>query len=229
MSVAAARTPDLLHSGADLAVARGAVVLVHGRGATAKGILPLGHELELPDLALVAPQAPSHSWYPHTFLAPREENEPALGESLGILDQAVHQALRTGLPETNVFLLGFSQGACLALEYAYRRERPLGGVVGLTGGLIGAPGTLERAGGRLEGLAALLASGDPDPHVPWERVEETARLFSERGATVELQRYPGLEHTVIPDEIDGARRLIGGRLRAGGEGSTGAGPAEGAA
>jgi predicted esterase len=174
------------------------LVLLHGRGASAASILPLYQELQLPDWRCLAPQAPGNSWYPQSFLAPLEQNQPYLDRSLASLHELIAE-----LPSEQVAILGFSQGACLALEYAARHPRRYAAVLALTGGLI----TLKH-NGDLQGTPVFLGAGDPDPHVPWARVQASAELFRSLGAQVEARRYPGLPHTINDDEFDYCRALL---------------------
>jgi phospholipase/carboxylesterase len=198
----------LARAGAPLAAARAAAILVHGRGATAESILTLAAELDVPGVAYLAPQARGRSWYPLSFLAPPEENEPGLSSGLTRLVRLVGDLGAAGLPAERVALLGFSQGACLVLEFAARHPRRYGAVIGLTGGLQGPRGTPRSYRGSFAGTPVLLGAGDPDPHVPWWRVEETGEVFARLGAAVTLRRYPGLPHTVNGDEIEQARALL---------------------
>lgn len=195
-------------AGAPLDRARALVVLVHGRGASAESILTLAAELERPRVAFVAPQAAGSSWYPYSFLAPLERNEPGLSSGLATLAALADEGERAGIPAERQMLLGFSQGACLTLELAARRPRRYGGVVGLTGGLLGPEGTSRDTPGSLAGTPVFLGSGDPDPHVPWARVEETARVLERMGGVVTLRRYPGMGHTVNAEELAAARAML---------------------
>ena len=194
--------------GAALAEAEAAVILIHGRGATAESILELTPHLGQGSVAFLAPQASGNTWYPTSFLAPRNRNEPALSRSLERIAATVGRILATGLPAERLILAGFSQGACLAIEFALREPRRYGAVIALTGGFIGPPGTEPAPSGSFAGTPVLLAAGDPDPHVPWWRVEETAEVFRHHGAEVDLRRYPGRPHTVSLDELEAARGLI---------------------
>jgi predicted esterase len=205
-------------------------VLVHGRGASAESILALGAEVVGDDpgrrrVALVAPRASGHSWYPHSFLAPLEDNEPWLSSGLAALGELVADLEADGIPPERVVVAGFSQGACLALEFAARNPRRYGGVAGLTGGLIGPPGTPRGDAGSLAGTPVFLGAGDPDPHVPWARVEESAEALGRLGAEVTLRRYPGLPHTVNREEIEAVRGMVDGALAAGGPAGRPAGAA----
>jgi predicted esterase len=184
------------------------LILVHGRGATAESLLSLHAELGLRGLAALAPQAAGGTWYPHSFLTPLEANQPFLDSALRRLEALVAGLLARGVPGDRIALLGFSQGACLTLEFAARHPRPYGAVIGLTGGLIGPSGTPRDYPGSLEGTHAFLGTSDPDPHVPFERVLETKTVLERMGAAVELRRYPGMPHTVNEDEIDACRILL---------------------
>lgn len=205
------RATPVVSAGPPASEAAGALVLVHGRGATAEGILSLASEVGRSDLACRAPQAAGNTWYPYSFLAPLEQNEPGLSSALAKLERIVEELESSGIPAERIVLLGFSQGACLATEFAARHGRRWGGVVALTGGLPGPPGTLRAArpyAGDFDGTPIFLGTGDPDPHVPRERVEETAEIFREMGAEVTLEIYPGMGHTVSRDEIEQVRRLL---------------------
>ena len=198
----------VLAAGVPLEEARAVVLLVHGRGATAESILSLSHELGREDVAYLAPQAAGHTWYPLSFLAPIERNEPGLSSGLAALGAVLERAERAGISSERQMLLGFSQGACLTLEFAARNARRLGGLVGLTGGLIGPRVERNRYEGSFDGTPVFLGSSDPDPHVPWERVEESATTLEELGAVVTLRRYPGMPHTLNGEEIDEAREML---------------------
>ena len=212
MAVAAAADPHraapVVVAGAPLSEARAAVVLVHGRGGSARDILGLAAELDRPGIAWLAPQAAGNSWYPYSFLAALESNQPHLDSALAALDRLVEGVGDDGPGAERLALVGFSQGACLAVESAARGGRRLGAVAGLTGGLIGPPGTARDYPGSLAGTPVFLGSGDPDPHVPWSRVEETAAVFAELGAEVDLRRYPGLPHTINADEMARLEELL---------------------
>jgi predicted esterase len=187
---------------------RSAVLLVHGRGATAESILTLAPELGGESLTFVAPQAPGNTWYPESFLAPIARNEPALSASLSILRGAVDRLEAGGTPRARIALVGFSQGACLALEFAARNASRFGAVIGFTGGLLGPPGTRHAYPGSFQGTPVFLGCGDPDPHVPRWRVEETAEVLGRMGAEVDLRIYPGRPHTISEDELQAATALL---------------------
>ncbi|APW60518.1 alpha/beta hydrolase [Paludisphaera borealis] len=189
-----------------------AVVLLHGRGASAEDILSLGRELRIDGLGLIAPQANGGSWYPFSFLAPIPENQPHLDSALALIEALVASLIAGGLPPERIALLGFSQGACLTLEFIARHPRRYGAVMGLTGGLIGPPGTPRAYAGTLGGTPVFLGANDPDPHVPFERVRETESVLSRMGSAVELRRYPGMPHAVNADELEACRRLLRGMM-----------------
>ena len=202
------RDQPVLETGHPVAGAAGAVILLHGRGGSAQDILALSREFPDPDLAWLAPQAASHTWYPYSFLAPLAQNEPWLTSALNKLGQITAELTAAGIPRERILLAGFSQGACLASEFVARNAARYGGLIAFTGGLIGPPGTEFRYTGSLLGTPAFLGAGDPDPHVPWARVEETAAVLSGLGAEVTLKRYPGLPHTISTEELAEARTLI---------------------
>jgi len=208
------RDQPILQRGAALDSAKGAVVLLHGRGASAEDILGLAQDFELPDLAYLAPEAAEHTWYPYSFLSPIEQNQPWLDSALKLVGETVERATTAGIERQKVAIVGFSQGACLATEFVVRNATRYGGLVAFTGGLIGPPGAKFAYSGDLASTLSFLGAGDRDPHVPWKRVEESAAVLSDLGAAVTLRRYPGLPHTINQDEIDHAKiilRRIGAR------------------
>ena len=198
----------VIHRGPAIASAAGTVLLIHGRGASAEDILGLGHEFDLPELAYLAPEAAGHTWYPYSFLAPIEQNQPWLNSALNLLKAIVERASGAGVPLHKIALVGFSQGACLATEFVARNPARYGGLVAFTGGLIGPPGTQFNYSGQLSGTPCFLGAGDPDPHVPWKRVEESASVLSVLGGGVTLRRYPGLPHTINHDELQQAKEIL---------------------
>jgi phospholipase/carboxylesterase len=200
----------VLQAGAKLSAAAGAVILLHGRGASADDILGLAAEFDRPDLAWFAPQAAGHAWYPRPFLAPIEQNEPWLTSALAKVRSLVDEITAAGVRRAKIVIGGFSQGACLSSEFVARNPARYGGLIAFTGGLIGPPGTEFRYSGSLAGTPAFFGAGDPDAHVPWQRVQESASVLSAMGAEVVLQRYPGMPHTVSRQEIDEARKLLAG-------------------
>ena len=198
----------VVSAGRPPAEATAAVILVHGRGATAEDILTLVPELDRPDLAYLAPQAAGNSWYPYGFMAPLEQNEPGLSSALAVLGELLAALASAGIGPERTMLLGFSQGACLALELAARAARRYGAVVGLSGGLIGPAGTPREYAGSLDGTPVLVGCSDRDPHIPLPRVRETARVMAALGGRVSEQIYPAMGHTINADEIERVRQLL---------------------
>ncbi|MGE5608430.1 MAG: alpha/beta hydrolase [Bacillota bacterium] len=198
----------ILSAGPTPEQAAGVLVLVHGRGATAQSILSLYDEVAMEGISALAPQAAGNTWYPHSFLAALEANQPYLDSALRRLDGIVTDLVARGVPSQRLAILGFSQGACLTLEFVARHPRRYGAVIGLTGGLIGPPDSSRNYRGSLDGTPVFLGSGDPDPHVPFNRVQETAAVLKNLGAKVELRRYPGMPHTINADELDACRRML---------------------
>ena len=189
--------------------ARVTAILVHGRGATADSILTLAAELRLDDVAYLAPQAAGNTWYPYSFLAPIARNEPGISSAMRVLSSLVAGLAGDGIDAGRVALLGFSQGACLALEYAARHAQRFRAIVGLSGGVIGPPGTPRDYGGGFDGAPVFLGCSDVDAHIPLARVHETADVFRRMGAAVDERIYPGMGHTVIEDELAAVRALLG--------------------
>ena len=184
------------------------LILIHGRGASAESILSLHEVLGVDNMAAVAPEAAGSTWYPQSFLAPLEANQPDLDSALRKIDTLVTGLLSRGVPSERIAILGFSQGACLTSEYIARNPRRYGAVMALTGGLIGPPGTPRDYTGSLAGTPVFLGTSDPDPHVPFERVQETERVLSNLGAKVQLRRYPGMPHTINDEELGVCRKLL---------------------
>ena len=198
----------ILHAGTPLDDAAGALILLHGRGASAEDILSLGTAIAPAGLTLLAPEAAEHTWYPYSFLAPRSQNEPSLSSALARVEAAVSLALAAGIPSERIALCGFSQGACLSTEFAARHPRRYAGVLAFTGGLIGPLDKPIQLAGDLQGTPILLSSGDPDPHVPWQRVVQSAELLQGIGGIVTTRRYPGRPHTVLQQEMQEGRELL---------------------
>jgi predicted esterase len=194
--------------GLPLSNARLAVVLLHGRGATASGILTLADELRVSDAAYLAPQAAGNTWYPFSFLAPIERNEPWLGSALAALAATVQRCMDAGIPPERTVLLGFSQGACLALEFAARHARRYGGVACLSGGLIGPEVRPERYSGSFDATPVFLGCSDVDAHIPAERVRESAAVLERMDAVVTMRLYPGMGHTINEDELSHVRAML---------------------
>lgn len=195
-------------AGRPLGTATKALILLHGRGGSAADILSLASHLHVQDFALLAPQAPGNSWYPQSFLAPPAQNEPYLSAALASVAQAVAEAQRQGIAPASLYFMGFSQGACLALEYVARYAARYGGVVAFTGGLIGDQLYPDKYTGDFGGTPIFLGTSDPDFHVPVERVHASTTLLTSLGAAVTEKVYPNMGHTISQEEIDLANALI---------------------
>lgn len=200
-----------MRHGAATAHARVAVILVHGRGDSAAGILGLAAEFDLPDVAWIAPQAAGRTWYPYSFMSPTAQNEPGLTSGLGVIGGLVNSLGEDGITPDRIVLMGFSQGACLSQEFAARNARRYHAVIGLSGGLVGPPGTPRDYEGGFAGTPVFLGCSDIDPHIPLERVKESAEVFRRMGAAVDERIYPRLGHTVNYDEIEAVRALLAAR------------------
>lgn len=188
------------------------MVMVHGRGGSADDILSLTREIGLSGFAFLAPQAAGNTWYPYTFLSPIDQNEPGISSGLAAIADVLAMIERAGIPPERVMLLGFSQGACLSLEFAARAARRYGGVAGLSGGLIGPEGTPRNYSGSLAGTPIFLGCSDVDPHIPEPRVVETATVLRRLGGDVDVRIYAGMGHTINEDELDAVRAIMRGVL-----------------
>jgi predicted esterase len=184
------------------------MVMVHGRGATAADILSLADELDAPDLAYLAPQAAGGQWYPYRFIEPVARNEPWLSSALEVVGYVLGRVAEAGIPPERTLLLGFSQGACLMLEYAARNPRRYGGLIGLSGALIENGDQPRDYSGLLEGTPVFLGCGEPDPHIPEGRLQRTADLLRGLGGDVTLRVYSGMGHMVNEDEIEVVRGMM---------------------
>src|SRR5215211_3557794 len=222
----AARHPHggerVLMGGAPLETAAGALIAIHGRGGGAEDIIALAREIALPSITILAPQAAGNTWYPYRFLEPTERNEPYLSSALRIVAGLIARLGEQGIPSERVALLGFSQGACLVLEAVASNAQRYAGVIGFSGGLIGPPGTAFDFAGSLDSTPVFIGSSDVDPHIPKERVEESAAALQRLEAAVDVRLYPGMGHTVNRDELEAARAMLddafGPRQRDGGDG-----------
>jgi phospholipase/carboxylesterase len=196
------RGQSVFTTGARLEEARAAMVMLHGRGASAQDILSLANELEQPGYAFLAPQAAGNTWYPNRFTVPTDQNEPWLSSALDVIGELMSFVAISGTPPERTMLLGFSQGACLALEFAARNARRYGGVIGLSGALIGPHDAPRNYTGSLDGTPVFLGCSDTDFHIPRERVDQAAETLRALGGEVTERIYPNMDHTVNRDEID---------------------------
>ncbi len=195
-------------AGTPVQQAKTALVMLHGRGGSATDIMRLAKLFNLKDAAIYAPQATNNSWYPYSFMAPEAQNQPALDSALAGIDNLVKQIEADGIATDRIYFLGFSQGACLTLEYVARNANQYGGAVAFTGGLIGQELITARYKGNFNGTPILITTGDHDPHVPLSRVEESVEVLKGLDADVILKVYPGKPHSISPDEIELATELV---------------------
>lgn len=199
----------LLRMGAPDSSARAAMIMIHGRNAGPANILDLAPVLKRPEFVYLAPAAAGSTWYPFSFMMPRERNEPGISSGLGVIESLVLELMAQGFESHQIMLLGFSQGACLTSEFSIRHPRRYGGIMALSGGLIGEPGTTwDDVTTPLGGTPVFLGCSDVDAHIPAERVLETEVVFRRLGANVTRKLYPGMGHTVIPDEIEHVQRVM---------------------
>ena len=203
----------VLAAGDKLEDAQAAMLMVHGRGASAQDILSLSMDLDIPGFAYLAPQAAARTWYPYRFLEPVEVNEPWLSSALSQLEKVTDIIQQAGIPTERMILLGFSQGACLAAEFVARNARRYGGVVALSGGLIGAQVHASQYPANLAGTPVFLGCSDVDPHIPQQRVIETAQILGTLGGDVSYKFYKGMGHTINQDELDQVREMMSRLLK----------------
>jgi predicted esterase len=201
-------TQPVYSTGATLDEASAAMILLHGRGATADDILSLTTYLDHPGFAYLAPQAEGYTWYPNRFIFPVEQNEPYLSAALSKIDTIIKNVEAHDIPIEQIFLGGFSQGACLASEYVIRNPRHYGGLLAFSGGYIGPLDMARQPNGDLNGMPAFLGCSDMDPHIPLQRVKQTTALLEAMGARVREKIYPRMAHTIVQDEIEQARQII---------------------
>ncbi|MGB7528115.1 alpha/beta hydrolase [Sphingobacterium cellulitidis] len=178
-----------------------ALIMIHGRGGSARDIMGLSEYLNVQDYLLIGPEADQNTWYPNSFIAPVSSNQPKLDIALELIQQAVDLAKSKGITTDNIYILGFSQGACLTLEYSTRNAMKYGGIIAFTGGLIGEELNLENYSGDFEGTKVFIGTSDPDFHVPVERVQESSKLMEKLGAVVNEKIYPNMGHTISQNEI----------------------------
>lgn len=203
-------TLDYITAGKDLTGSGKALILLHGRGGSAEDILSLADALPVNDFSLFAPKAAAHSWYPYSFMAPINQNEPWLTGALHLLKQLVTDINNKGISNENIWFAGFSQGACLMLEFVTRNATRYGGVAAFTGGLIGDRIYLQHYNGDFKNTPVFIGTSDPDPHVPVSRVRETTALLQKMNAEVTGRIYPGMGHTISTAELADAARTVFG-------------------
>ena len=199
---------NIVTAGRKLGEAKKALIMIHGRGASAEDILSLSAYLNVSDYALIAPQASGHTWYPYSFMAPVAQNEPGFSSALSVLRSVTDDVIASGIAAEHIYFLGFSQGACLTLEFVTRNAQRYGGVVAFTGGLIGAQVDTANYKGDFGGTPVFIGSSDPDMHVPVTRVRESEEVIRGMNGDVTVKVYPGMGHTVSQDEINMANTLI---------------------
>jgi phospholipase/carboxylesterase len=199
---------ELITAGREVEKSTSVLIMIHGRGGSAEDILGLASHLQVDEFALLAPQATNNTWYPYSFLAPATQNEPWLSSALALLKEITDDLVAKGIKKENIYFLGFSQGACLTLEFVARNATRYGGVAAFTGGLIGDEINAENYAGDFSGTPVFIGTSDPDPHVPVERVNATATLLEKMGAAVTKKIYKGMGHTISQDEIAEANRLL---------------------
>jgi len=199
---------NIVSAGNDLSIAKKALIMVHGRGGSAEDILSLAGFLNLKEFSLLAPQASNNSWYPYSFIAPPSQNEPWLSSALLLLKETKSDVIAHGISEENIFFLGFSQGACLMLEFITRDATKFGGAVAFSGGLIGDKIYRENYKGDFKNTPVFIGSSNPDPHIPVERVQATTNILKGMNADVTEKIYLNMGHTISKDEIDLAKKIV---------------------
>jgi phospholipase/carboxylesterase len=199
---------NIVTAGVPLKDAKKALIMIHGRGAGAEDILSMAGYLHVKDYALIAPQASGHTWYPYSFMAPVAQNEPGLSSAIGVLKSIVDEVIAAGIPASSIYFLGFSQGACLTLEFVTRYAQRYGGVVAFTGGLIGEQLDMGNYSGDFEGTPVFIGSSDPDMHVPVTRVRESEVVMKGMNADMNVKVYKGMGHTVSQDEVETANSFV---------------------
>ncbi|TDE10212.1 alpha/beta hydrolase [Dyadobacter psychrotolerans] len=195
-------TKQITTSGKEIGQAKKAIIMLHGRGSSARDIISLKRYLKLDEMAILAPEATNNSWYPYGFMAPVGQNQPALDSALNVIEDLVAEIEAEGISSENIYFAGFSQGACLTLEYTARHAKRYGGIIALTGGLVGKQLVESNYKGDFEGTPVFISTGDPDPHVPVSRVNESVDIFKNLKANVSSEIYPGRPHTISAEEIE---------------------------
>jgi len=199
---------NIMTAGKDISGAKKALIMLHGRGGNALEFLSLANHLEVSDFALFAPQATNNSWYPHSFLAEPAQNEPWLSSALEILSNLLEDIKSKGIASENIYFTGFSQGACLTAEFITRNASRFGGIALFTGGVIGDKIYAENYKGDFAGTPVFIGTGNPDAHVPVERVNETAKIMEKMNAAVTVKVYVNRPHSISQDEIETANKII---------------------
>ncbi|ACU62450.1 alpha/beta hydrolase [Chitinophaga pinensis] len=201
-------TKNIITAGKKTTEAKKALIMIHGRGGSAEDILTLANYLNVKDYALLAPQATGHTWYPYSFLMPPAQNEPWLSSALSVLKEVVDDVVADGIAAENIYFLGFSQGACLTLEFITRNAAKYGGTVAFTGGLIGDQLYPENYSGNFNGSPVFIGTSNPDPHVPVDRVKATEKVLKDMGADITVNVYNNMGHTISQEEINWANQLV---------------------
>jgi phospholipase/carboxylesterase len=199
---------NIVTAGKPLELAAKVLIMLHGRGASAEDILSMSSYLTVKDYALIAPQATNNTWYPYSFVAPTAQNEPYLSSALAVLNEVVEDLIDRGITAENIYFMGFSQGACLALEFVARHAIKYGGVAAFSGGLIGDMIYAENYKGNFDGTPVFIGSSNPDSHIPVTRVRESTNVLKSMGAEVTERLYPNMGHTINEDEIQLANTLV---------------------
>ena len=199
---------QIIKDGKPAGEAKKAIVMLHGRGGSAEDIIGLKRVLNISEMAIYAPNATNNSWYPYSFMAPADQNQPALDSALNVVDEVVKQIEADGITADNIYFSGFSQGACLTLEYTTRNAKQYGGIIVFTGGLVGQELAEENYSGDFAGTPIFISTGDPDPHVPVSRVKESIAILERMNAFVTFAIYPGRQHTISAPEIQLANKNI---------------------
>src|SRR5690554_2413189 len=201
-------TQQIVHGGLDLSQAKKALIMTHGRGGNASDILSLAQSLHVENYALLAPQAMHSTWYPYSFMMPPSKNEPWLSSALDVLKGVVEEVMKEGIAAENIYFLGFSQGACLTLEFITRNATKWGGAVAFSGGLIGDKVYMENYKGNFADTPVFISCGDFDPHIPLKRVQESTAILRDMGASVTEKIYENKSHSISQDEIDRANKIV---------------------
>lgn len=200
---------NIVFAGKEPAPGGKVLIMIHGRGGSAEDILTIADHLKISDFSLLAPQASNNTWYPYSFMAPEVNNQPWLSSALSLLEETMADLEAKGIHSSDIYFLGFSQGACLTLEFVTRNAKQYGGVIAFTGGLIGETINEENYKGDFKGMPVFIGSSDPDAHVPVERVYASEEVLKKLNADVKVKIYKGMGHTINTDEIEEAVKILG--------------------